>query len=168
MLRTKSWWLEDCWLIKYRSSESFRARLEVWNWRSQCMPAPQSRLLGRLLTVNWKVRNSVKLLSIKQRLKFPHFGSANKDSLRRASKHTFKSLRSNSDYLGHNTRKQAWVNFKGFWPAVLRLSLKRPSVFERFLSISRLMQKLSFISLHWNFSENAPRTIKTGRPWLPE
>ena len=39
-------------------------------------------------------------LSIKQRIKFPHFGSANIDSLRRASTHTLKSLRARSDYLG--------------------------------------------------------------------
>ena len=57
---------------------------------------------------------------------------------------------------GPQRRQQARVNFEGFWPIVLRLSSKRPSVFGSLFSMSRLMQKLSFISVHWNFSEKMP------------
>jgi len=72
--------------------------------------------------------------------------SANKDSLK--SMHTLISLRSGGVYVGHTTGQPSVGYFEGTSSYVLRLSSKRPSVFESLLSKSRHMQKLSSISVH--------------------
>ena len=95
---------------KIQDLRAFCIKARHWAKMFPFMPPPQSRPLGRASTEKSMARNSVEPWSIKQRPKFPHFGSAY-ISLRRASMHTLKSLRARSDYLGDNTRQQAWVDF---------------------------------------------------------